>query len=554
MKRDKREEPEADVPFASRTKKHRTLRVFDEPEEPEQEASFAVTEDGEDETEMPQVFSESRSVDGVPEEDAPEGGEPEAPDPKQLAQEEKQERLRRLGEEHERSLQKRSFKSLQNTPEESELSEMVREDPLLRERTAPGGGVFEKWQERLRGVRVSRPREMEFDSESGITLPADGSEGLRVIRGGRRSRQTRLLILFCAVAALLIVILILNLFSPAGLVESTKVFFAGVGGSGKFPVERSVSSYSEIVSCGDDAVLLTENTVSWYRASGKLVDTHAHSYQNPAMASSRSRVIVYDRGGRQFQVLNRTGILYQDTAEGDIITATVGDDGSYAISVYSEEFLSLVTVYNASGKVIFRYKSADRYLSALALSPNGKKLGVGGLRADAGNYDAQLQIFSVRSDKPAATAQIADAFLYAVSFLDGGNLGAVFADRYVTMSGKGELATCEFGEAELRSFDLTQSGHTVLLLSHYQDAANHTVIVLDEDGRETLREEFHEYAVSVSCGSRYLFLLSKGSVTRMALRGGGSKATAVNPDSTELVASGAKAIVLGASSLDKIAF
>ena len=484
-------------------------------------------------------------------------------DKKQLRQQEKsqkkQEKLQRLEQERNQAIQKKLQKKQKNSSVNSkETDQNQREESVLRGRTQSATSIFQKNKDKKGMPRVSQDREIVFDTAYSHKKAEDSSDSsaskFKLIRGGKRNRQVQAIVLCGAVSLLLILVAILNLLAPAGLIEGTKVFFAGIGHSGGFPVQRSSTGYSELRSCGSDAVLLTDSSVFCYTSSGKLVYAQQHTYQNPAVSTSASRAIVYDRSGANYMVLNRTGVLYEDKAPGEIIAATVGDDGSFAISTYSEEYVSVVTVYGANGKKKFQFKSSECYITSLALSPNGRRIGVGEVKAQDGEYLIRLKVFSVTEKEPLTKAEFSGSFLLSLSWLHGNSLGAVTDNGYFVMDADGKTKSYPYHAEQLVSFDNTNSSHTALLLTRYHDANNHMLVVIDETGTVCMEREYSEPALSIACSNRYLFVLSKGSVSRIPLNGKGEKSTEINPDSTQLIGCGAKAIVMGASMLDKTSF
>lgn len=483
-------------------------------------------------------------------------------DKKQLRQQEKspqkQEKLQQLEQKRNQAIQKKLQKKQKNSSANSkQTDEKQREESVLRGRTQSATSIFQKNKDKKGTPRVSQDREVVFDaldSEKKGERPDSSASKFKLIRGGKRNRQTQAIVLCSAISVFLVLIAVLNLLAPAGLIEGTKVFFAGIGRSGGFPIQRSSTAYSELRSCGSDAVLLTDSSVFCYTSSGKLVYTQQHTYQNPAISTSASRTIVYDRSGAKYMVLNRTGVLYEDKAQGDIITATVGDDGSFAISTYSEEYVSVVTVYGANGKKKFQFKSSECYITSLALSPNGRRIGVGEVKAQGGEYLIRLKVFSVTEKEPLTKAELSGSFLLSLSWLHENSLGAVTDNGYFVMDADGKTKSYPYHAEQLVSFDNTNSSHTALLLTRYHDANNHMLVVIDETGTVCMEREYSEPALSIACSNRYLFVLSKGSASRIPLNGKGEKSTEINPDSTQLIACGAKAIVMGASMLDKASF
>lgn len=439
---------------------------------------------------------------------------------------------------------------------------------VLRDRTGPSSGFFGRLGSKLskklakNADEFSREQDPAPDTDTEkdslvFDIPeSEDKKSFQVIQGGKkpRNRQREAIAICSVIAAILVVFAIINLLSPAGIVEGTKVFFAGFGHSGKFPAEVSNTPLSMIERCGSDIMMLTDTSVYCYKSNGRQVYTIQHAYQDPAMAVSESRTIVFDRESERYMVLNRTGVLYEDKADGKIITAGVGDDGSYAISTYSASYVSSVKVYKSDFKERFVWNSSDSYVISTDISPNGKRLAVGCIKAVDGEFHSSVKLFNVKKTDTLASVQYGDALLLSVSFTSKGNVGAVLSDRYVVMDEESKVTAFSYGGAELASFDNTSSSHTAILLTKYNDASNNSVVLIDGEGEVLFDTGFENEAVSVAASDRYVFVLGKGSVTRFPKSGENPKTAKSNLDCTDIAATGSRAVVLGSSVIDKVSF
>ncbi|MGN1081446.1 MAG: DUF5711 family protein, partial [Acutalibacteraceae bacterium] len=285
---------------------------------------------------------------------------------------------------------------------------MKRQDniPQMRKRTGVGKlrSVFFRATDKI-GVELS-----DSDSITSIrsTKKMHRKSGIKIVKRPARRSTKAIVISVSCISVMLVVFLLINVISPVGFTESAKNFFAGVGVSGKFPVELSASSVNNISSVGSDIALLTDSNINLYNSRGGRIFSRQHGYSNPKMVSSKSRVLTYNSGSTGYRIDNRNGTVAECDAYASIICAAISDSGYYAVTTFSSQYICETTVYSAEGEARFRWSSAEGYIISVALNKTGRQLAIGTVGASGGLYKSVVHIFNINSADAVFTYEYTD--------------------------------------------------------------------------------------------------------------------------------------------------
>lgn len=229
--------------------------------------------------------------------------------------------------------------------------------------------------------------------------------------------------------------------------------------------------------------VLTDSEMLYLDAGGSITRSAAHDYRNPACASYERMFVVYDRGTTDYRLEINAAVYKKETAGSDILTAAVGKKGNYAIATLADGgFQSKLYVYGQDGSLQFEWGSAKHFITAVALSDDGKHYAVALAGSDNAVYESQIQVFENGVAQALYTLSYADTTILAVDFMKNDVL-AVLTDRSVGYVQEGvlqELLT--YDASSLLYYDIDHGNSvSVLLASGYVDDANHRIYSWDKN-------------------------------------------------------------------------
>lgn len=129
---------------------------------------------------------------------------------------------------------------------------------------------------------------------------------------------------------------------------------------------------------------------------------------SPAVDVSDKYILVYDLGGKELRLYNSFSRQWRTAFDYPLFCADASDSGRVAVATSEKNYHSAVLVFNSAHDQIFKWLSADKYVSDVSLSDDSSdRLAVAALRASSGDFLAELLVFSTASKEPIVSGSYA---------------------------------------------------------------------------------------------------------------------------------------------------
>ncbi len=249
---------------------------------------------------------------------------------------------------------------------------------------------------------------------------AENEESLKVVKGKKLEQKRKIKIFSMSIAALAVILIVLQICLPAGLLSSISNAVALMG-SGSYPIELESTDTISAVSKNSYYYVLTNNNLNAFTNSGKQLFSYPHGFENPVLKTSSSGAVLFDLGGTELQIFNFSGLMKNIIFKQKIITAAISDSGKYAVATHSDKYTSAVTVYNKNSDILYEWFSAEDTVNNIALSSNGRKLAVSVFNSDVGGFKSKVYVLNYKSATPEYTEQFDNTVIYTLdtSFKNG---------------------------------------------------------------------------------------------------------------------------------------
>lgn len=232
------------------------------------------------------------------------------------------------------------------------------------------------------------------------TAQKSDDKKLKVVNGKRMKIKLKKLITFTVVLALILTVFIINVLTPTGIIESIQNSFAGYGISN----EKNITLFDKScvdVKCNDDAIFsLSQSYLEVYSSGGKSILLNQHGFTKPTLALSEARALVFDRGKTGYKVYNYTGMLFDGKTEKNILAGDISRSGYFALATYSDSYTAQVSVFNKNFENVYTWYSADKLVSDVALSRDGKRVAISTVFAQNGALKSEILLFKYNSASP----------------------------------------------------------------------------------------------------------------------------------------------------------
>lgn len=311
----------------------------------------------------------------------------------------------------------------------------------------------------------------------------------------------------------LIRVLIISLLAVV-FIAAVAAFLSDYSGVGLFKEKTTVSgnfyhinpdSVKKMSAYGSGIVLVTDNAVQYVDSSGNLRTSNVHSYSDPGLCVNQKTLLLYDKGGDSFRIEKNSAIYHEYKVNGLLTCAAIGKKNNYAYAVNDEAgYQSHVLVYSASGKKLFEWGSASDYCLNMALSNDGKMLGLTVIGIDNAEYYSRVILFDFDSDQPVCSVDFSDRTVYSLDFIRQAFIANTDCGIYkVDFSGNSALLQ-DYTTSEIRHSYSCPSGlhcNSVALYGNEQDSY---LSVYSSDYAPLYTRNFVGSVTDICCSRNYV--------------------------------------------------
>ena len=169
----------------------------------------------------------------------------------------------------------------------------------------------------------------------------DGSISQAVIR--------KSLTIAVMIFATLLIVSIALIFVVSKKIESMSGADAQIKLSAQGGFSCEYSEAQKLYPYGDGVIKVTSERIAYLNLSGSEIFSHTVSYQNPQCVTFGDYVIVFDRDGYNFTVLDKDGVWYSKPTANPIKAVQMSDDGFTAVISGNNDSFGDVTLYDKDG-------------------------------------------------------------------------------------------------------------------------------------------------------------------------------------------------------------
>ncbi len=294
----------------------------------------------------------------------------------------------------------------------------------------------------------------------------------------------------------LVMFLISNyrLFLPDSLQRIVGYLAAGLQttSSDAATIEYASGSMSDAELFGGGLAYVDSDTLYVSKPNGIHQLAYQLSYSDPVVEASDSLVLVYDRGGDGAALANALTPVCEIETDAGILSGTIGENGGFVLVTDDSGYKSAVSVYNNSGKRLFRWQASQYYILSAALAPDGNHLAALCFEQNGVELESRLVLWRIGRQQadppePELEYELGPALGFEARFLSSSTV-AVMTDRGAYLiDRRGELiGSYEVSSNDLIGYAFCDRG-ILVATSAYQGTARAEVRLLALNG--TVSEE-----------------------------------------------------------------
>lgn len=196
------------------------------------------------------------------------------------------------------------------------------------------------------------------------------------------------------------------------------------------------------------------------------------------------------------------------TVNGKIVTACVNENGYFALVMTEEGYKNQIVVFDNKANVIYRWHSAENYVTSVAISPDNKSMTASTVGFANNGFTGTVLIFDFAQDKPNTGQQENDNLIMDIEYVSDKRI-AVIGDQtttYYKTNGK-KIADIDYQGKKLTTFDVCDDGHTILCFAKDDSVmSNSDVYSYTSKGKQIGHYETNGRALSISSSDGHILV------------------------------------------------
>ena len=251
--------------------------------------------------------------------------------------------------------------------------------------------------------------------------------------------------------------------------------------------------------------------LSVFSAGGRELFSTNLDYGNPSLVSGNQYVLLYDIGGKQYAIYNSFSKVKEGSLNNPIYGACISESGSFALITKSDDYDSVVRVYQQNGTQ-YNYNFSNGRVYSVSLSQNGLELAVVLVFSSADKVSSEVRLYKLGSNDYLKKDITFSGIPYEVKILNNGNVAVVGSKGVNTFGSNLSMLGEYLTDEEIYAYAF---GKDNIAVSHLSDTKGKTnVIILNKRGKTEKRFEYSDRIIDVALYGGYLFTQKIGGFER----------------------------------------
>lgn len=221
------------------------------------------------------------------------------------------------------------------------------------------------------------------------------------------------------------------------------IFRKEVSNEDAITVDLDTNKKNQIYAYSEYIAVFNPKQISLYNVNGICENTIDVDINKALFDSSEKYLVIAEDGGKNFCLIFDKTYLWAGSEDGQIIQVSVNRNGYVAVVTTDNTYKSIVSVYNYSGKLLFRRYFASTRVVDLSISKDNKYVAIGELDSSGALIQSNLKIISIEKAQNTEEEGIIYDYdvkegdlLTQVIYKANGNVSCMFSDKIGVISEK----------------------------------------------------------------------------------------------------------------------
>lgn len=276
------------------------------------------------------------------------------------------------------------------------------------------------------------------------------------------------------------------------------------------PIRYSPDSVKGFAVYGNGIAVCRASGLSVFSGTGRQTCSEFIDYIDPVIAASEKYVLVYEQGSGRYSLYNAFSKVYSSECEKTIRAAAVADNGYYALVTSSDEYASVVEVYNDNFNLITRFNKNSHIVS---VDLSDSEIMIVSVTADDSNtlFDTEVLIADPDTGTVKYKLRRSSAFPLGCKIAEYGYAVVSRDSVWFYDNSAEELGSFEFGESNINDFRLSES-HALILFKNKSFEISYKAVCIDRYGTVSYEHELPETVFDIDLYDSTSYILTSGYV------------------------------------------
>ncbi|MBP3335084.1 MAG: hypothetical protein J6L61_02920 [Ruminiclostridium sp.] len=319
-----------------------------------------------------------------------------------------------------------------------------------------------------------------------------------------------------------------------------------------YPISLTGRSDYSFCAMNDSFALLSDTYLYSYNENGGQNFALQHGYVHPMAVSNSKRVVIYDKGGHDFSLFNRTSEIYKGNIEDEVIVSVFLSSSEHTAVVTSGgRYSNVIYVYDGSGKWLYTQRFIDDNVMQVAFSDDNRYLYVTRVTSDNGDIVTKLSKYDISGD---------GTELWSQTVSDCVSLSLGLSGNVITVTGDSMAATYNTDSGELignysypgtvEDFD-TSSSLKVFVFDDYTDDGK-KIVLLSDKCEMTASVAVPADVKQIKVSGNNIFVMTESDITRYDSTLEQVKKTLLADSYSDFITVGGSILLMGYDAVDSI--
>ena len=295
--------------------------------------------------------------------------------------------------------------------------------------------------------------------------------------------------------------------SPTHISNWFQTKLLGIGIGDGYPVELTGSNakVGNFFSYDGNCAVLSDTVLTVHNATGDETVSVRHSYNNPSMDEASGRFVIYNQGAEGYSVYSPEKGAEKFTANFGVAVADIADNGRYSVVTYPDDYASVMEVYNLDHELIYTYKFADGYVTAMSLRDDGYMAAVATVYAGHGELYSKISVLDLSKTSPVAEYVMNGDLVTSVHW--GGSCVYAVGDTKLSVSDSNYNFTDYEYEGKQLTAVFSKGNKMYVSISGYSYAGASTLLIFDRSA-EPLTIDIADRITDISASGSVVAVLA----------------------------------------------